>query len=204
MLELEAKVNNLNIQKFVLNNIADEANKRTNIKLSNILQGIDLQEEISSISDWIEFYSKEIERCKAKLKRLEQAEEEHIKDSFKLVFREAKPFAISEKLNINEIIAKFSQKQLFKYTIPTVVLLVVAASLFLFKPSLTGFVTLTKETIYKDSLNLKINESTTYEWQPRNIGGIKSIRATGSIEDNGSAKIYIEKDGKRYLIYQNK
>ncbi|MBI2102056.1 hypothetical protein HYT53_05600 [Candidatus Woesearchaeota archaeon] len=203
--ELEAKVNSLNIQKLVLGNIADELNKNTNVKLSNILQGVDLKEEISNISDWIEFHSKEIERCKAKLRKLEQAKEESIKDSFKLVFREAgeKPFALMEKLNINKITAKFNQKQLFKYAVPVAVLLIVAASLFLLKPSLTGFVTLAEET-YKDNLNLKINESSSYEWQPKNIGNIKSIKATGSIGGNGSVKIYIEKDGKRYLIYGNK
>ena len=202
---LEAKVNSLNIQKLVLGNIADELNKNTNIKLSNILQGVDLHEEISYISDWVEFHSKEIERCRAKLNRLEQAKEKEIKDSFKLVFKDAgkKPFSLKERLNIKATITKFNQKQLFKYAVPVAVLLIVAASLFLLKPSLTGFVTLAEET-YKDNLNLKINESGTYEWQPKNIGNIKSIKASGSIEGNGSVKIHIEKGGKRYLIYQNK
>src|SRR3989338_2415055 len=202
---LEAKVNSLNIQKLVLGNIADELNKNTNIKLSNILQGVDLHEEISYISDWVEFHSKEIERCRAKLNRLEQAKEKEIKDSFKLVFKDAgkKPFSLKERLNIKATITKFNQKQLFKYAVPVAVLLIVAASLFLLKPSLTGFVTLAEET-YKDNLNLKINESRSEEWQPKNIGNIKSIKASGSIEGNGSVKIHIEKGGKRYLIYQNK
>jgi len=65
-------------------------------------------------------------------------------------------------------------------------------------------VALTKEATYKDNLNLKVNESGTYEWQPKNPGNIKSIQATGSVEGNGSVKIYIEKDGKRYLAYSNK
>src|SRR3989344_7258915 len=110
--ELEAKVNSLNIQKLVLGNIADELNKNTNIKLSNILQGVDLHEEISNLSDWIQFHSKEIERCRAKLRKLERAKEENIKDSFRLVFKGSgeKPFALKEKLNINKITAKFNQK----------------------------------------------------------------------------------------------
>ena len=204
--ELEAKVNSLNIQKLVLGNIAGELNKNTNIKLSNILQGVDLHEEISYISDWIQFHSKEIERCRAKLRKLEQAKEENIKDSFRLVFEDSgeKPFALKEKLNISKITARFSQKNLFKYAIPVAVLLIVAASLFLLKPSLTGFVVVAEEKTYSDNLNLKINESGTYEWQVKNPGNMKSIKVTGSIGGNGTAKIYIEKGGKRYLIYQNK
>ena len=83
-------------------------------------------------------------------------------------------------------------------------MLIVAASLFLLKPSLTGFVVVAEEKTYSDNLNLKINESGTYEWQVKNPGNMKSIKVTGSIGGNGTAKIYIEKGGKRDLIYKNK
>lgn len=202
--ELEEKVNNLNIQKFALSNINEELNKKTDTKLRNLLDGINLQEEISYINDWIGFHLKEVERCKAKLKKLEQVEEECIKGSFKIVFKE-KP-AIKEKVlnvknRLNELRVK---KPLIAYAIPFAVLLLAITSLFLFKPEITGYATLTKETSYSENLNLKINESGNYTWALSSQGQIRSIRATGSVEGNGTVKIYIEKDGKRYLIYKNK
>ena len=63
---------------------------------------------------------------------------------------------------------------------------------------------LNTETFYNESLRLTLNESGTYEWNLKNLGNIRSIKATGSVAGNGTAKIYIEKGGKKYLIYKNK
>ncbi|MBI2659063.1 hypothetical protein HYX05_03120 [Candidatus Woesearchaeota archaeon] len=63
---------------------------------------------------------------------------------------------------------------------------------------------LSQETAYNESLGLRINESGTYEWNVKNPGMIKSLKASGSIIGNGTVKVYIEKHGERYLIYQNK
>mgnify|MGYP001601668603 FL=1 len=99
----------------------------------------------------------------------------------------------------------FKAKKLpVKYAFLFIILLLIITSLFLLKPSFTGYVTLGKESAYTENLNLRINESATYKWEPSKLGEIKSIKASGGVSGNGAVKIYIEKDGTRYLIYKNK
>ena len=152
-----------------------------------------------------------------------------LEDSFKLIFNEEvkdKPkdeikapeikfkeqliesdkTTIKEKIfNIKERIEVFkAQKQLVKYAIPFAVLLLIITSLFLFKPNISGYAVLNKETTYNSNLNLKINESGNYLWIVNKTGEIKSIMATGSFRGNGTVKIYIQKDGRKYLVFDNK
>ena len=154
---------------------------------------------------------------------------EGIRNSFKLIFNEAikeKPrdeikaaeakarnqIIEGEKTNAKEklfnikggVEAFKAQKPWVKYAIPFAVLLLVTASLFLFKPNISGYAVLSREATYNSSLNLKINESGSYAWDVNKAGEMKSIAATGSFSGNGTVKIYIEKDGKKYLIFDNK
>ena len=222
LVELEEKSSKLKIEL--------EANQ--NIKLSKPIEDLELEETISYLKDWIEFYQKEIEKYKAKLRKTEQIKEEqekisvpekNIEESFKFIFKdvEEKPIVeikvekkpaeeikrpIKEKiLNIKERFIEFkTQKPLISYTVPFIILLLLITSLFLFKPEISGYVVLTQEKTYDDNLNLAINKSTDYIWTLKNPGKLKSIKATGSVTGNGTVKIYIEKGGEKYLIYQNK
>ena len=99
---------------------------------------------------------------------------------------------------------KYGLPKLVKYSIPVVLILLILTSLFLLKPSSTGYVVLGKEAAYNKTLNLKVNESGNYTLNLKNPGIIKSIQASGNVIGNGTVKIYIEKDGKRYLIFDNK
>ena len=40
-------------------------------------------------------------------------------------------------------------------------------------------------------------------FQVKNPGNIKSIKATGSVTSNGTAKVYIEKNGTKYLLFDS-
>ena len=60
-----------------------------------------------------------------------------------------------------------------------------------------------KETIYSENLNIKTSESGAYEWNVKNPGSIKSLKATGSVTSNGTAKVYIEKNGTKYLLFDS-
>lgn len=71
------------------------------------------------------------------------------------------------------------------------------------KPSITGKVVEGKETIFSDNLNLQANESGTYEWQVKNPGIIKSLKASGSVTPNGTARVYIEHNGTRQLLFDS-
>ena len=54
------------------------------------------------------------------------------------------------------------------------------------------------------TIGLTINESGNYTLTLDKPGKLTSIKASGSVIGNGTVKIYIEKDGKKYLIYDNK
>jgi len=82
--------------------------------------------------------------------------------------------------------------------------LLIISILFISKPEITGYVTVSREKTYEDNLNLVVNESGNYTWTIDKIGDIKSIKATGRVKGNGTARVYIEKDGERYLIFDNK
>ena len=89
------------------------------------------------------------------------------------------------------------------YTVPIILLILITGILFISKPEITGYVTLTREKTYTDNLDLVVNESGNYTWTIDKIGGIQSIKASGKVKGNGTVRVYIEKDGERYLIFDN-
>ena len=89
------------------------------------------------------------------------------------------------------------------YTVPIILLLLITGILFISKPEITGYVTLTQEKTYTDNLDLIVNESGNYTWTINREGDIQSIKASGKVKGNGTVKVYIEKDGIRYLIFDN-
>ena len=84
------------------------------------------------------------------------------------------------------------------------IMVIVALSIFIFKkPAITGFAVITKESTHDDDLFLVINESKNVSWNLRNPGNLQLIKATGAISRNGTAKVYIEKDDERLLIFDS-
>ena len=81
--------------------------------------------------------------------------------------------------------------------------IIIIAILVVKKPTITGKAVLGKETIYSENLNIQKNESGIYEWQIKNPGNIKSIKATGSVSFNGSARLYIQKGDERLLLFDS-
>ena len=85
-----------------------------------------------------------------------------------------------------------------------VAMIVIISGILIFKkPSITGFAVLTEENIYDDNLNLVVNESKKVVWNLRNPGDLKTIKATGAISRNGTAKVYIEKDGEKVMLFDS-
>lgn len=83
------------------------------------------------------------------------------------------------------------------------IIMIVLGILIFKKPVVTGRVIQGKETVFSENLNLQINESGTYEWKVKNPGSIKSLKATGSVSSNGTAQVYIEKNGTRQLLFDS-
>jgi len=166
--------------------------------------------EPSKIDEFFGVEEKGIEKQWGKEERKIEAKEEETREQTKKLFKERKP-RIKEKLALIKGFIrdafrgkKIHNRRLVNHTFLIILLLLVTSILFIYKPEITGYVTLTKEKTYIDNLNLIINESGNYTWIPDNIGNIQSIKAAGRVRGNGTVKIYIEKDGERYLVYGNK
>ncbi|MBI2134814.1 hypothetical protein HYV87_05375 [Candidatus Woesearchaeota archaeon] len=100
--------------------------------------------------------------------------------------------------------AKKRDKNRINAAIVLVAVIVLASGILIFKkPSITGFAVLTEEKTYDDNLNLVVNESKEVIWNLRNPGDLKTIKATGAISRNGSAKVYIQKDNERVLLFDS-
>lgn len=94
-------------------------------------------------------------------------------------------------------------KKLNVHLVVFIIIIVILGISIFKKPVITAKVVLGKETIYSENLNIEKNESGTYEWQVKNPGGIKSLKATGSVSANGTARVYIEKDDEKYLLFDS-
>ena len=96
------------------------------------------------------------------------------------------------------------KKQNIDKIIVIVAITIIILGIFILKkPAITGKVVLSKEAVYSENLKIEKNESGTYEWNVKNPGSIKSIKATGSVTANGTAKVYIEKNGTKYLLFDS-
>ena len=68
-------------------------------------------------------------------------------------------------------------------------------------PSLTGFVI--KQFSYSEDLNLVVTSDGNYTWNPANIGELKSLKIDGKVSNSGTARVYIESNGIKYLIFDS-
>lgn len=98
---------------------------------------------------------------------------------------------------------KVKELKSFRILVLLIIITVLLGIFFLKKPAITGKVVQGKETVYSENLNIQKNESGTYEWKVKNPGDIKSLRVTGSVTSNGTAKVYVEKNGTKYLLFDS-
>jgi hypothetical protein len=88
-------------------------------------------------------------------------------------------------------------------------IVLLSTGILIFQPILkTGWSgllgTITVQDInYTDSLNLKINENSNYTWFVENHGNINSIKLSGTLSSQGTAKAYILHENEKYLIFDS-
>src|SRR3989338_10319937 len=70
-------------------------------------------------------------------------------------------------------------------------------------PAITGFVAVEKQVNYTDDVDFAADENKVFVWTLGNPGQLKSVKIDGIIIGNGSAKVYIEHEGTRYLVLDN-
>src|SRR3989344_1765908 len=87
------------------------------------------------------------------------------------------------------------KKWMFELVAVYLVLITFLIGFYYTKPSLTSFVAVDDQINFKDSINLVLSESGDYTWILGNPGLLKSVKVSGTLENRGSAKAYIENDG---------
>lgn len=56
---------------------------------------------------------------------------------------------------------------------------------------------------YIDQIGLTLSENTEYNWSLVNKGNLTSVKLTGSLSENGSAKVYLQYEAQQYLIFDS-
>jgi len=103
------------------------------------------------------------------------------------------------KLSHTEVEVKLFLEVLGVYGI----LVLALFGIYYLEPAITGFVTVTKELNYSDDINLEFSESAEYTWNLANPGNLKSVKVSGNMDDQGEARVYIENNGTRHLIFDS-
>jgi len=88
-------------------------------------------------------------------------------------------------------------------TIASVAIVLILISLGLFtslKPEISGFLISETVTTYEQDLNIVGSQTQTYAWELENTGELRSVSLSGKLSGTGTAKVYLEKDGIKYLI----
>lgn len=80
-------------------------------------------------------------------------------------------------------------------------LIILGIGLYYLAPAITGFIV--KEFSYTEDLNLVVTSNGNYTWQLENIGDLKSVKIDGSITNYGKARVYLESNGIRYLVFDS-
>ncbi|MBI3035364.1 hypothetical protein HYY71_03505 [Candidatus Woesearchaeota archaeon] len=80
-------------------------------------------------------------------------------------------------------------------------LFIAGIGLYYLSPSITGFVV--KEFSYTNNLNLVVTSSGNYTWQLSSIGDLKSVRIDGRVTNSGKARVYIESNDIKYLVFDS-
>ena len=80
-------------------------------------------------------------------------------------------------------------------------LIILGIGFYFLGPTITGFVI--RELSHADNLNLVVTSGGNYTWSLKNTGELKSARLDGKITNYGTARIYLESEGARYLIFDS-
>jgi hypothetical protein len=68
-------------------------------------------------------------------------------------------------------------------------------------PTITGFIT--KEVSYTEQPSLVVTTSGEYQWTPKEEGELLSLKVDGSLTNNGSARVYLESNNIRKLVFDS-
>lgn len=107
-----------------------------------------------------------------------------------------------DKLILDEAVNKHSVKVNFSLFFILAVIVIIAGFFFI-KPVITGYIVVDKAVNYNDTVGISFDESSGYTWLVENPGDLSSIKLSGSVTSEGSARVYVEHNNERYLIFDS-
>jgi hypothetical protein len=109
-----------------------------------------------------------------------------------------------QKLAEGVILSYKHRGNILKWLTISFLAVILVLSIFLSGSGILGFVALEYSKPSLDDLNLVINTTSSYSWYPALKGEITSLGITGNLLGEGSAKVYIENNANKYLIFDSK
>ena len=94
-------------------------------------------------------------------------------------------------------------RHISKKAVVVLVAIVVVISFFMIRPRLTGFTSVKKEYSIADKVNITVNESGKYVWEAEQEGILKSLKLSGTVLRQGSAKVYLNYSNQVYLVFDS-
>ena len=84
-----------------------------------------------------------------------------------------------------------------------VILLIIISLGYIIKPSLVGYAIFEKQIVNTDETVITRSDDSEYLWVVQNPNDISSIKLSGSVSINGSARVYIKNDGQELLLFDS-
>ncbi|MBI2647526.1 hypothetical protein HYW99_03545 [Candidatus Woesearchaeota archaeon] len=88
----------------------------------------------------------------------------------------------------------------FQLVLFSIIFLALFAGFILNTEVIKGSVVVFKEKNYTQKLQMELSNNSEYFWSLENPGNLMYIKLSGTLEDRGSVKVYIEKNDVRFLI----
>ncbi len=86
--------------------------------------------------------------------------------------------------------------------VKAVFIFAIIMAVFVLGLSYTSFF-VAKESTYTQQISLIANENVSRAWAPDNPGDLKSFRISGSINANGTARVWLKAKGEAYLVFDS-
>ena len=102
---------------------------------------------------------------------------------------------------------KEKRRNFSKLIIPIIILTLIIAGIFIFKPffkpTITGYLTVTEEISYNQTIGEVFTEDKEYSWLLEHPGDLRSIRLGGEISRDGYALVYLEHNNVSYVVFDS-
>ncbi|MBS3098095.1 hypothetical protein J4209_04850, partial [Candidatus Woesearchaeota archaeon] len=122
-----------------------------------------------------------------------------------IVFLENEVKGVYEKLKeanaFHSLKVRFDPSRIFPFA--ALFILIVLGALFFRYGGITGFVAVHEERSYADQLGLEFSANSSYNWFLGNAGDLKSVKLSGSLSSNATAKVYLKKGNQLKLVFDS-